>query len=70
MPSTVSPYRPDEERETSLTELTEILLEIKDTMVVEGYRHTNFVQRGSITLVVLYGIDIGMKHIRTVDNIT
>ena len=58
--------RPHEQREESLTKQTEVLSEIKDTVVVERHRHTYIMQRGRITLEVLDGIDIGMEDIRTV----
>ena len=61
--------RPHEQGEEGLTELTEILAEVKDTVVVERHRHTHVMQRGCITLEVLDGINIGMEDIRAVEHL-
>ena len=59
----IGPYRPDEQWEYGLGVLAHIVVEIKDTVVVQRDSHTRVVQRRSIALQVLDGIGISMKHV-------
>ena len=59
----IDPYRPDEKRKDNLGELSEILTEIEDAVVVQRHGHTDIVKRRGVALVVLYGIDIGVEHV-------
>ena len=62
----VMPYRPDEEREYRFAEELHVFLEVKEAVVVERHHHADVVQRRGVTLVALYGVGIGMEHVRVV----
>ena len=57
---------PHKKRKNGLGELLEVIAEIEDAMIVECYRHAYIMQRRGVTLKILDGIHVGVKHIWTV----
>lgn len=65
----VHPDRPDKERVARLGEGPHISLKVEDGVVVERHHDAYIVEAGGITLEVLDGVYVGVKHVRTVDNL-